>query len=186
MPQSGTYECGATTTLWMWKTVCETKWSDWAETLYIEHLRGQGSPIAVSSVLVIESTGTSIPLSATMGADSQAHWAFGNILDSGGRRRSPRSSARSAPCSTCPRVRCSSAPSSAGNPGCHCARDSAARHGPYYEWSYLKRGRPHHRTLTPKQAEFMRLAIANYRKAKKLLRVWENHTQRLIELNAPK
>ena len=72
-----------------------------------------------------------------------------------------------------------------GNPNCHCARDPAARHGPYYEWSYLKGGRLHHRTLTPKQAELMRLAIANYRKAKKLLRTWEAHTQRLIELNAP-
>ena len=46
-------------------------------------------------------------------------------------------------------------------------------------------GRVHHRTLTPKQAELMRRAIANYRKAKKLLRAWEAHTQRLIELNAP-
>ena len=72
-----------------------------------------------------------------------------------------------------------------GNPNCHCARDPTARHGPYYEWSYLKGGRLHHRTLTPKQAELMRRAIANYRKAKKLLRAWEVHTQRLIELNAP-
>ena len=72
-----------------------------------------------------------------------------------------------------------------GNSNCHCARDPAARHGPYYEWSYLKGGRLHHRTLTPKQAELMRRAIANYRKAKKLLRAWEAHTQRLIELNAP-
>ncbi|MBK7249848.1 MAG: hypothetical protein IPI06_02800 [Gammaproteobacteria bacterium] len=72
-----------------------------------------------------------------------------------------------------------------GNPRCHCARDPAARHGPYYEWSYLKGGRLHHRTLTPKQAELMRLAIRNYRKAKKLLRTWEAHTQRLIEFNAP-
>jgi hypothetical protein len=72
-----------------------------------------------------------------------------------------------------------------GNPQCHCARDLAARHGPYYEWSYLKAGRLHHRTLTPAQAHLMRQAIANYRKAKKLLRAWEAHTQRLIELNAP-
>lgn len=72
-----------------------------------------------------------------------------------------------------------------GNPHCHCARDRAARHGPYYEWSYLKGGRLRHRTLTPKQAELMRLAIANYRKAKKLLRTWEAYTQQLIERNAP-
>lgn len=31
----------------------------------------------------------------------------------------------------------------------------------------------------------MRLVITHYRNAKKLLRAWEVHTQRLIELNAP-
>jgi hypothetical protein len=64
-------------------------------------------------------------------------------------------------------------------------RDPAARHGPYYEWSYLKSGRLHHRTLTAKQGELMRQAIAKYRKTKKLLRAWEAHTRRLIELDAP-
>jgi hypothetical protein len=72
-----------------------------------------------------------------------------------------------------------------GNPQCRCARDPAARHGPYYEWSYLKGGKLRHRTLTPEQAELMRRAIANHRKAKKLLRAWEAQTQHLIELNAP-
>lgn len=72
-----------------------------------------------------------------------------------------------------------------GKPQCQCARDPRARHGPYYEWTYLKAGRLQHRTLTPKQAELMRLAIANYRKAKKLLRAWEAQTQHLIDLNAP-
>jgi uncharacterized protein DUF6788 len=69
-----------------------------------------------------------------------------------------------------------------GNPRCHCASDPAARHGPYYEWSYLKGGKLRHRTLTPEQADIMRLAIANYRKAKKLLRAWEAQTLNLIEL----
>ena len=73
-----------------------------------------------------------------------------------------------------------------GNPRCHCASDPAARHGPYFEWSYLKTGKLHHRTLTPEQAEIMRLAIANQRKAKKLMRVWEAQTLNLIELTAPK
>ena len=72
-----------------------------------------------------------------------------------------------------------------GNPACRCAHDPTARHGPYYEWSYLKAGRLHHRSLTPKQAELMRQAIANYRRTKKLLRAWEVQTQKLIELNAP-
>ena len=73
-----------------------------------------------------------------------------------------------------------------GNPRCHCARDPAARHGPYYEWSYLKGGKLRHRTLTPEQAHIMRLALANHRKAKKLLRAWEAQTLHLIELKAPK
>ncbi len=73
-----------------------------------------------------------------------------------------------------------------GNPRCHCASDPAARHGPYFEWSYLKAGKLHHRTLTPEQAEIMRLAIANQRKAKKLLRAWEAQTLHLIELRTPK
>lgn len=72
-----------------------------------------------------------------------------------------------------------------GNPRCHCATDPAARHGPYYEWSYLKAGKLRHRTLSPEQAGLMRLAIANHRKVKKLLRAWEAQTQRLIDLNAP-
>jgi hypothetical protein len=72
-----------------------------------------------------------------------------------------------------------------GNPRCHCATDPAARHGPYYEWSHLKAGKLRHRTLSPEQAELMRLAIANHRKVKKLLRAWEVQTQRLIDLNAP-
>lgn len=71
-----------------------------------------------------------------------------------------------------------------GNPRCACARDPAARHGPYYEWSYMKDGKLHHRTLSPEQAKLMRRAIANYRKVKRLLRLWEAQTQRLIELNA--
>ena len=73
-----------------------------------------------------------------------------------------------------------------GNPRCRCASDPAARHGPYYEWSYLKSGKLRHRTLTSEQADIMRLAIANNRKAKKLLRAWEAQTLHLIELKAPK
>jgi len=73
-----------------------------------------------------------------------------------------------------------------GNPRCRCATDPAARHGPYYEWSYLKGGKLRHRTLTPNQAETMRLAIANYRKTKKLLRAWEAQTLNLIEIATPK
>jgi hypothetical protein len=56
-----------------------------------------------------------------------------------------------------------------GNPRCACAKDPAARHGPYYEWSYMKDGRLNHRTLSPEQAK-----------------LWEAYTRRLIELTAPR
>lgn len=72
-----------------------------------------------------------------------------------------------------------------GHPDCHCHVDRAARHGPYYEWGFTKGGKLRHRMLSPKRAELMRLAIANYRKVKKLLKAWEAQTVRLIELNIP-
>jgi hypothetical protein len=73
-----------------------------------------------------------------------------------------------------------------GNPRCRCATDPGARHGPYYEWSYKQAGKLRHLTLTARQAELMRLAIANSRRVKKLLRAWEQQTLRLIELSEVK
>jgi len=70
-----------------------------------------------------------------------------------------------------------------GNPRCRCHSDRAARHGPYYEWGYLKGGQLKHRMLSPQQVELMRLAIANHRKVKKLLEAWQAQTVRLLELN---
>jgi hypothetical protein len=72
-----------------------------------------------------------------------------------------------------------------GNPRCDCKVDPAARHGPYYEWGFLQAGTLRHRMLSPKRAALMRLAIANHRKVKKLLKAWEAQTVRLIELNVP-
>jgi hypothetical protein len=71
------------------------------------------------------------------------------------------------------------------NPSCRCRTDRAARHGPYYEWGFMQDGRTRHRMLSPKRAELVRLAIGNYRKVKKLLKVWEEETVHLIELNVP-
>jgi hypothetical protein len=73
-----------------------------------------------------------------------------------------------------------------GKPGCRCAQDPSARHGPYYEWGHMKSGRLVHRTVSPEQATILQLAIANYRKAKKLLQAWENETERLIDAEAPR
>jgi len=71
-----------------------------------------------------------------------------------------------------------------GKPGCRCAQDPEARHGPYYEWGHMKAGKLVHRTVSPKQATILRLAIANYRKAKKLMQAWEDLTERLMDAEA--
>ena len=72
-----------------------------------------------------------------------------------------------------------------GKPGCRCAHDPAARHGPYYDWGHMQSGRLIHRRLSPEPAALLRPAIANYRKLKKLLRGWETETERLIDAETP-
>ena len=73
-----------------------------------------------------------------------------------------------------------------GKPGCRCAQDPQARHGPYYEWGHMMGGKLVHRVVTPQQAELLQQAIDNHRHAKQLLRAWEQETERLIDLEAPR
>jgi hypothetical protein len=73
-----------------------------------------------------------------------------------------------------------------GKPGCRCADDPDARHGPYYEWGHMKGGKLVHRMVTAEQAEILRRAIANYRTARKLMKDWEEITERLIDAEAPR
>ena len=50
----------------------------------------------------------------------------------------------------------------------------------------MKEGSLVHRMLLPEQATILPLAIANYRKVRKLMRAWENETERLIDAEAPR
>lgn len=68
-----------------------------------------------------------------------------------------------------------------GRPGCACARDPSARHGPYFEWGHMRAGKLVHRQVSEQHAAALRSAIANYRLVKKLLRDWEVETERLID-----
>ncbi len=68
-----------------------------------------------------------------------------------------------------------------GKPGCRCAQEPAARHGPYYEWGHMKGGKLVHRMVSPRQAALLRAAIRNYRKVLRLLRAWEAETERVID-----
>jgi len=68
-----------------------------------------------------------------------------------------------------------------GKPGCRCAKDPRARHGPYYEWGRMKGGKLVHRMVSEEQAAFLRAAIDNYRTIRRLLRVWEDETVKVME-----
>ena len=72
-----------------------------------------------------------------------------------------------------------------GKASCRCQEDLAARHGPYYEWGRMKGGKLVHRYVSAQQAQILRSAIANYRKVKKLMRLWETETERLIDSEPP-
>jgi hypothetical protein len=72
-----------------------------------------------------------------------------------------------------------------GKPTCHCATDPAARHGPYYQWIRMRAGKPAQRYVSEQQAQILRQAIDNYRQVKKLLRDWEENTERIIDAEQP-
>jgi hypothetical protein len=68
-----------------------------------------------------------------------------------------------------------------GQPRCRCKTDPVARHGPYYLWGHMKGGKLVNRMIPANKAPAMRRAIANYRKAKKLLLAWEAATERIFD-----
>jgi hypothetical protein len=69
-----------------------------------------------------------------------------------------------------------------GKVGCRCAKDTNARHGPYFEWGHMVEGKLVHRMVSAEQAAKLQLAIENYRKVKKLMLAWERETVKLIDL----
>ena len=72
-----------------------------------------------------------------------------------------------------------------GKPNCRCASDPNARHGPYYQWVRMRAGKPTQRYVSDPQAQLLRQAIDNYKVVKKLLREWEENTERLIDAVEP-
>lgn len=63
-----------------------------------------------------------------------------------------------------------------GRPGCRCALDPDARHGPYYEWSRHQHGRLVHRTVSAEQADMLVKGIENRAAILELLVRWEEQT----------
>lgn len=67
-----------------------------------------------------------------------------------------------------------------GKPNCRCAKDPAAWHGPYHDWTRRKDGRLIHNAVTEAQARLIRRAINNRRAIDGLLAQWEAETAREI------
>ena len=68
-----------------------------------------------------------------------------------------------------------------GKPGCRCATDPEARHGPYYEWGRIEAGRRTTTTVSPEKGRRLRVALRNQRRLKNLVRRWERESVRLLD-----
>src|SRR5574341_299844 len=66
-----------------------------------------------------------------------------------------------------------------GKPSCRCALDPADRHGPYYEWKRLRKGRFLQRVLSPDQARLLARALTNERRAPGLQARWKRESPRI-------
>ena len=71
-----------------------------------------------------------------------------------------------------------------GRPNCRCAQDPQARHGPYYEWTRLEKGRYVHSVISAEQSEELAAAIDNNRKVLALLARWSTETARVLKIGA--
>ncbi len=67
-----------------------------------------------------------------------------------------------------------------GKATCRCARDPAARHGPYFAWGRMEDGRFKNTVVSPRQAHLLAQAIKNHRTIVTLLRQWTRETARKL------
>ena len=72
-----------------------------------------------------------------------------------------------------------------GKPNCRCATDPESRHGPYYEWSRLEKGRLVHSVVSADEARLLQRAIDNYRKIRQLLKKWQGESIKIIRGSSP-
>lgn len=71
-----------------------------------------------------------------------------------------------------------------GKSSCRCAHDPTARHGPYYEWGRMERGRLVHTMVSPQQAAQLARSIRARRQVQRLLRRWERESAKAILMRA--
>lgn len=68
-----------------------------------------------------------------------------------------------------------------GKSQCVCARDPAARHGPYCGWHRQEGGRQVHSMIPEALASRFQQANRNYRKLRKLLKEWETASAKILK-----
>ena len=71
-----------------------------------------------------------------------------------------------------------------GNPSCRCMAQPPRLHGPYFQWSYKRRGKTRTLRLSPSQARLCATWIRNHKQLRRLVRQMErlslNETDRLL------
>lgn len=73
-----------------------------------------------------------------------------------------------------------------GQPTCACHRDSAKRHGPYWEWTYKLHGKTVNVKLTPEAGPLFKAAAQRYRKLQSLLVQMERLSRKALATQAKK
>lgn len=74
-----------------------------------------------------------------------------------------------------------------GKTTCHCCKGKKYWHGPYFVWTRKVNGKTITKSLSPKQAEFCKKAIANSKKLNALIDQWRNDSLlTLVEMTVRK
>ena len=69
-----------------------------------------------------------------------------------------------------------------GKPGCTCATDSEARHGPYAYWTSKQANKTVSRLLSPEEADLLEEWIENRRKLEAVVHDMKKLSQRTFEV----
>ncbi len=70
-----------------------------------------------------------------------------------------------------------------GNPGCKCKDPkNPKKHGPYYQLSFVSKGKSTSRFIAPEIVPEIKKQLANYKKFKKLVETWKSLAADLAKL----
>ena len=59
-----------------------------------------------------------------------------------------------------------------GTPGCQCKADPPRKHGPYYQLSYVHRGKSTSQFIRPQFLREVKAQLANYKQFRRLIDTW--------------